>query len=363
MVTGRVYRAVRGVTGAVGGGLDAALGRLAPLVGDVPDGPSREALAAALNGVLGDYLADTVNPLAIDMRLRRDGAALDLSREALAARIPRPAPTIVVAVHGLCMNDLQWARAGRDHAATLARDLRASAVYLHYNSGRHVSANGRDFAALLDALVDAWPVAPTRLIIVGHSMGGLVARSAAHHGALAGHRWRGILRSMVFLGTPHHGSPLERGGRGLQRLLEALPYVAPFARLARLRSAGITDLGHGSVLDDDWRGRDRFSRPPVARHPLPLPADVDACAIAASLADRVRADGRGMRGDGLVPVASALGLHRDPRLELAFPASRRWIATSTGHLDLLSSAAVGDRLRGWLVDSKGDGGTPRDSSG
>ncbi|MFO1309767.1 MAG: alpha/beta hydrolase [Burkholderiales bacterium] len=358
-VTGHVYRTVRGVAGAVGGGLDAVLGRLVPLVGDVPDTPAREALVAALNGVLGDYLADSANPLAIGMRLRRDGAGLDLERDALAARIPRPASTILVAVHGLCMNDRQWARAGHDHAAALARDLGASAVYLHYNSGRHVSDNGREFAALLEALVEAWPVPPTRLIVVGHSMGGLVARSAAHHGTLAGHRWRGLLGSLVFLGVPHHGSPLERGGQGLHLLLEALPYAAPFARLGRVRSAGITDLRHGSVLDDDWRGRDRFSRRPVVRHPLPLPVDVNAYAVAATLADRVRGDGRGMRGDGLVPVASALGLHADPRLALAFPASHRWIATSTGHLDLLSSTAVCDRVREWLAESKRVRGTPR----
>ena len=90
--TGHVYRAVRGVTRAVGGGLDALLGQLAPLVADVPDTPSREALVAALNGVLGDYLARTANPLAIAMRMRRDGVPLDLERDALAARVTPTAP-------------------------------------------------------------------------------------------------------------------------------------------------------------------------------------------------------------------------------------------------------------------------------
>jgi len=358
-VTGHVYRAVRGVTIAVGGGLDALLGQLAPLVDDVPDTPAREALVAALNGVLGDYLARTANPLAIAMRLRRDGVPLDLARDAIAARIPHPSSTLVVAAHGLCMNDLQWSRAGHDHAEALARDLGGTAVYLHYNSGLHVSANGRELATLLESLVEAWPVPVARIVVLGHSMGGLVARSAAHLGGLAGHRWRAVLESLVFLGTPHQGSPLERGGHGLNELLDRLPFATPFGRLGRVRSAGITDLRHGSVLDDDWKGRDRFARGAGGRHPLPLPLDVACYAIAASPAAKAREDGRGVRGDGLVPVASALGLHADPRLALAFPASHRWIATSTGHIDLLSSPAVYARLRGWLAGPPDAGGPMR----
>lgn len=348
-VTGGVYRTVRGVTRTLGGGLDAMLERLAPEVRDVPDTPAREALVAALNGVLGDYLARTGNPLTLDMRVRRDGVPLDLAREGLSSRIPRPSPTIVVAVHGLCMNDLQWTRAGHDHAKALARDLGGTAVHLSYNSGLNVSTNGHELAATLEALVNAWPVPVAGIVVLGHSMGGLVARSAAHYGERAGHRWRAALRALVFLGTPHQGSPLERGGHGIDVLLDALPYAAAFGRLGRVRSAGITDLRHGSVLDEDWQGRDRFARRAAVRHPLPLPADVACYAIAGTRTAKPGADGHGARGDGLVPVASALGRHTDPRLALAFPASHRWIAASTGHLDLLSSPAVYERLRTWLA--------------
>jgi len=342
--TGQVYRAIRGVTRAVGASMDTVLGQLAPLVREVPETSRRDALVAALNGVLGDHLAATGNPLAISMRWRRDGEALDLVPDALAARIARLSTTLVVAVHGLCMSDRHWARDGHDHRVTLARALDADVMSLHYNTGLHVSTNGRELAALLERLVDAWPVPVARLVVVGHSMGGLVARSAAEYGTRDGHRWRGILESLVFLGTPHHGSPLERVGHGVDVLLEAVPYAAPFARLGRVRSAGITDMRHGSVVDEDWQGRDRFASGRSRRHPVSLPSGVACHAVAGSLAAEVNAGGRGMRGDGIVTIASALGRHRDPRLDLGLPPAHRWIAANTGHLALLSSGAVAERL-------------------
>ena len=347
-VTGHVYRAIRGVTRTVGASLDAVLARLVPLVDDVADTPSREALVAALNGVLGDYLAESTNPLAIPMRFRLGGVALEPARGALEHAVAGPSATLVVAVHGLCMGERQWARPGHDHRVALARDLRATVVSLHYNSGLHVSTNGRELATRLEALVAAWPVPVARLVIVGYSMGGLVARSAAHYGARAGHRWPRVLGDLVFLGTPHHGSPLERGGHAIDVLLEAVPYAAPFARLGRVRSAGITDLRHGSVVDDDWTGRDRFARRAYVRHPIPLPAGVACHAIAGSLATVVGADLRGLRGDGFVTVASALGRHRNPRFDLDVPASKRFVAASTGHVALLASAAAAERMRAWL---------------
>lgn len=362
-IAGLVYGSVRGVTRAVGGGLDAGLARLEPwLCARDAGGPAvraadaghREALRAALNGVVGDSLAETGNPLAIPMALRRRGVALELTRAGLRSAIEQRRGTAVVLVHGLCMNDRQWRRArtqgaAHDHGAALARDLGVTPVYLHYNSGRHVSQNGRAFAGLLEELVAAWPGGAPRLVIVGHSMGGLVARSAVHYGTEAGLVWPRRLRSLVFLGTPHHGAPLERGGHGLHGLLESTGYTAPFARLGRVRSAGITDLRHGSTLDEDWQGRDRFAHGLDTRRPLPLPANVACFSIAATRSrDASRGTGR-LAGDGLVPVASALGRHADPRLELAFAPSRQAIVHDCGHLDLLSSRAVYRQLRAWLA--------------
>jgi len=350
-ITRLVYRSIHGVVGLVGFSLDRLLARLAPLLGEHSTWPGREALLAALNGVLGDYLAASDNPLATSMCFRRGGTALPAEREVLAALIPQATGKLVVLLHGLCMNDLQWKRKGHDHGAALARDLAYTPVYLRYNSGLHISTNGRAFAEQLETLVRLWPVPPTELVLMGHSMGGLVARSACHYGALAGHEWLRRLDKLVFLGTPHHGAPLERGGNWVDILLGVSVYTAPLARLGKIRSAGITDLRFGNLVDEDWNKRDRFARSGDRRVAVPLPEGV-ACFAVAATTGKTAGDLSGrLLGDGIVPLASALGRHANPRLALSFDESRQWVAYGTNHLDLLSRAEVYAQIKQWVAAS------------
>jgi pimeloyl-ACP methyl ester carboxylesterase len=252
-----------------------------------------------------------------------------------------PTGKLLVLAHGLCMNDLQWNREGHDHGAALARDLSYSPVYLHYNSGLHISINGRELSDQLENLVRQWPVPLEELTILCHSMGGLVTRSALHSAEAAGHQWPRQLKNIVFLGTPHHGAALERGGNWVDVLLPISSYTAPLARLGKIRSAGITDLRHGSLLDEDWEGKDRFERTGDQRQPVPLPPDVTCYAMAATKGEKI--------GDGLVHVDSALGLHRDPDLDLAIPEDRQWIVHGIHHFELLSRPEVYAKIREWLT--------------
>jgi hypothetical protein len=345
LLTRPVYGSVRGVTRLVGAGIDLALGRLAPLLGESAPGREREAVLATLNGVLGDYLIATGNPLAIEMRLRHGGHPLELNRQALRLALPQASGKLLVLVHGSCLNDRQWNRLGHDHGAALARDLGVTPVYLHYNSGLHISTNGRVFAALLERLVAAWPTRLDELVILAHSMGGLVSRSACHCGEAAGDVWRRKLRKLVCLGSPHHGAPLERGGNWVDLLLGISRYSAPLARLGKIRSAGVTDLRFGNVLDEHWQGRDRFAHAGDLRGQLKLPDGVRCYAVAATTAPEA---GGKLPGDGLVPVDSALGRHERPELTLGFPEGHQWVGFGMGHLDLLSRAEVYATIRSWL---------------
>lgn len=347
-ITGLVYRSVRGVTRLVGVGVDGLLGLLAPLVAEKQSSQEREAILAALNGVLGDYLVASGNPLAITMCLRATGTSLKITRAALAAAFPDPGRKMLVLVHGLCMNDLQWLRESHDHGAALARDLGYTPVYLHYNTGRHISTNGREFGDLMEMLLREWPYPIDQLAIIGHSMGGLVAHSACHYSTLGGHAWPKRLDHLVFLGTPHLGAPLARAGTWADFMVGISPYTAPFARLGKVRSAGINDLSHANLRDADWQATPAASLR-VARSLFPLPGGVRCFAVAASKQERPNSAGTKIRGDGLVPVNSALGRHRDAALNLALPETHRWVGYGTGHLDLLSRVEVYERIRSWLA--------------
>jgi hypothetical protein len=347
-LSGLVYKTIRGATRVVGGSVDALLALLEPALGPDDHSPEREAIVAALNGVLGDYLAATDNPLAIAMAFRHDGRAIDLERTALAERLPEVGGRLLVLAHGLCMNDLQWSRRGHDHGRSLQRDLGYTPVYLHYDSGLHISINGQALARQLERLVEQWPRDVERFTLLCHSMGGLIARSAIHYAAQAGHRWPARLDDLIFLATPHSGAPLERAGHWLHVLMGKTPYAAPFSRLGKLRSAGITDLRHGSLVDEDWVGRDRFAPAADRPHHVPLPPSV-RCYTAAATLGREGGDLKDrVLGDGLVPLASALGHHVDPKRSLGFAGDRQWIGYGMSHLDLLSRPEVYAHLRGWL---------------
>jgi pimeloyl-ACP methyl ester carboxylesterase len=343
-ITGFVYRTVRGVTHVVGGGIDAALALAAPMFGNFTDVPARDAVLSALNGVLGDHLVATNNPLAITMQFRSNGEALMLSKAALASAIPDATGKVLVLIHGLCMNDRQWNMTRpdgsvHDHGAELQNDLGYTAIYLRYNTGLHVADNGKAFAAALEALMAAWPVKVKELSIVAHSMGGLVTRSACHYADESAQAWRKLLKKIVFLGTPHQGAPLERGGHWIDIILGATPYASPFAKLGKVRSTGITDLRHGSVVEGDENG---------GHVVLPLPAKVKCFAVAATTGQQNGDLHDRLLGDGLVPLASALGEHEAPALSLNFPMDRTVTLYSTNHMQLLSAAPAYEAVKTFL---------------
>jgi pimeloyl-ACP methyl ester carboxylesterase len=415
-LTGLVYQSVRGVTQLVGKSFDALLARLQPVLDAAdhaaPGTPQREAVLAALNGVLGDRLAESHSPLATRMTVRHGAAALNW--QALPADLPITGKVLVL-IHGLCMNDLQWQTGSKaprvadagdaddagqsiNHGNALALALGYTPVYVRYNTGLHTSQNGAELSNLLEQLVVHWPTPIEELTVVAHSMGGLVTRSAvqqATHRAMhpadepgnpgksgtvdtPALRWPTLLKNIVFLGTPHHGAPLERAGNWVDVILGSTRYSKPFARLAQLRSAGITDLRYGHVARADWEGHDRFRKKPDSRLHVPLPEGVACFAVAATTAATattttaagtagVDADADAspvasaatrssstlvlerLVGDGLVPVNSALGVHDDPRRCLAFAKKSLLIAHRTNHMQLLSSPLVARQMVAWLA--------------
>ena len=354
-ITGLVYGGVKGITRLAGGTVNAVLARAAPLVGEQTSSSPREAVLSAINGVLGDLLLDTANPLVIPMRFRVGGQTLPLEKAALANRLPGATGKVLVLLHGLCMNDLQWGSgvgaALYDHGQQLAQSLGYTPVYLHYNTGLHTSSNGQQLAGLLEQLAQAWPQPFEELTLLAHSMGGLVARSACHHAEQtrpAIPLWRRQLKNLVFLGTPHHGAPLESVGNWVDVLLGSNVVTRPFAKIGQIRSSGITDLRHGYVLASSWEGFERFERAPDTRQPLPLPEGVACFTVAATTAEQPGALKDQLIGDGLVPVRSALGQHDEARHCLEFAAENQWVARGMNHMEMLRRPEVTAQLLRWL---------------
>ena len=338
-ITGLVYRSIHGITGLVGRGADFAFGQVVPRLPAATSTPRRDRALAVLNGVLGDHLLATDNPLALAMTLRHGGRILPVDASDLAAQLPRRRRRIAVFLHGLCMSDHHWAPAEAEgEAANLPQWVDSRAGYLPlqlmYNTGLPISANGKALAGLLESMVRHWSDPIDELVLIGHSMGGLVARSACCHGAAAGHTWMEPTGRLITLGSPHLGAPLEAIGHKVDQALALTPFTAPFTRLARIRSAGITNLRDGRVTDHP-----RQTFPEHVRH----------YAIAATLASDPDSPRSRTVGDGLVTVNSALGRHDDPGRGLR--PHRQWIATSTGHLQLLHHPGAAGRVLEWLSES------------
>jgi hypothetical protein len=285
--------------------------------------------AAALNGFAGDRLARDGNPLATTMSLRHDGRPLAPSRTALAAALPAASPRIVLFVHGLACNETMWWRhAARhygdqdvSHGSRLGRERGVTPLYLRYNSGLPIADNGRHLARLLDELVVEWPVPIEQLVLVGHSMGGLVLRGAAHHGGA----WTRHVRHAFYLGSPHRGAPLEKAADAAAWLLAQFEVTRPFGAALDARSRGVKDLRHGTVCGD-------------GNGALPLLDGVDHHFIVATLTRDPHHPLGAVVGDLLVRPASARG-HSSP-------AGRADIVHLGGlsHLDLLNHPRVYEQL-------------------
>jgi pimeloyl-ACP methyl ester carboxylesterase len=303
-IAGIVYASVAGGAALAGRAAEAA----------APDRALSPAALAVLNGLRGDALEA---PLAIPMTVRADG---------------EPTPHLAVFVHGLFETEHAWRYGG---GPTYGERLEGfTPVWVRYNSGRHVSENGRELADALDALVEVWPVPVERIALVGHSMGGLVARSACH----AGGAWARDVTHIVTLGSPHRGTPLESAVHYAAAALGAMPETRPFSRLLRRRSAGIRDLRRGSLVDEDWRGRDPDALRAAACREVPLLEGARHCFAAATVTRDARHPLGRLVGDWLVLEASAS--HR---------AQEVLHVGAAHHLALLNHPAVYARLSEWLA--------------
>lgn len=323
---------------------------------------------AILNGTLGDHLARTGNALATETTFAHEGEPLPSTREAFARAYPRATPLVAVFVHGVMSTESVWTFADghSSYGSLLARDSGVTPLLVRYNSGRAIADSGAGLAALLDALPSIYPAtAPLeRILLVGHSMGGLVIRAACHTAKTREDPslWLPLVERVIYVGTPHLGAPLERLGRVVSKVLRTVddPYTRLVADIADLRSEGIQDLGDADVRHEDRARRRGGLSLRDARHPVPLLPELEHFLLAGSLSSAPLVTA--LFGDALVPVASATHVARREEEEEvetasardaaeALPRSHVKLLPGIGHLALAHHPAVYAQLLEWTKDS------------
>lgn len=300
---------------------------------------------SALNGVLGNYLIRYHNPLALPMTFY-DHYGQPQQGELIGR--------VVILCHGLCMSHLSWSHGsyGGIGEKLLAERDNNVMLYLNYNTGRRISANGRSLAQMLEELIQKNPRISS-IDLIGHSMGGLVSRSALFYGKQNLHQWLNKVGHLVCIGSPHHGAVLERAGFMLEEYVGRLPLVSSLSRLGGIRSDGILDLRHGSVRDDDWEYlQDRTGVMHDVRHPAPLPKRIKSFLIAGTIESHPSASKTlNVIGDYLVTVASALGEHPNSKFRLNVPDSHKAVFYGLNHMQIQYHPSVAEQVARWLYPS------------
>jgi pimeloyl-ACP methyl ester carboxylesterase len=347
-----------GVRGALRAASRTTAAVLALQAGD--DGPALAATPAgsvtlgALNGLYGNHIARRSNPLALRMEVRRDGEAVALGADGLAHAFPDATSRIVVFVHGLCETDESWRRVpfgtgraqGPSYGERLRDELGFTPVYVRYNTGLRISDNGRRLARSLDELIAGWPCEVDEFVIVGHSMGGLVARSACFYAEQDRLGWTEAVRHVFCLGSPHLGADLEKGVNVLGWALGRLPETRALGSLLNTRSVGIKDLRFGSCVEEDWRDcdPDEFLRDRCQE--VPFLARANYYFVAAAVTEGPVGS---VVGDLLVRISSASGRARGVGRRIPFEVDNGLELTGPTHFDLLNHPAVYGQLRTWLA--------------
>jgi pimeloyl-ACP methyl ester carboxylesterase len=346
--------AVTSIYGAISGFLRISSGSIRALasrgIGRPVESTRRgRRIVSAVNGLIGDELRMLDDPQAIVMAVRKAGADVPATGWQVAEAFRGGSSHLVVFLHGLCEDDESWSLGERVRGSTYASRLQADTdgtpVMIRYNTGLHVSENGKHLDVLLQQLTEAWPVDVTRITLVGHSMGGLVARAATNHATASGQTWHHLVRDVVCLGTPHTGAALEKVAHVGSRLLRFWPESTPFSGILESRSAGIVDLRHGYITRDEWEGQDltaQWGLDRIAAAPLP---HAEYHFVASTLGASKRHPLSSVLGDLLVHFSSATGVGRTgPVVEGA----RFEYIPSAHHFALLNHPRIADWLVEWL---------------
>ncbi|GBF49885.1 hypothetical protein LPTSP4_14050 [Leptospira ryugenii] len=304
---------------------------------------------SVLNGAIGNHL-ERFDFLAQGMGFFVNGQAVPITKEELQKRTFNS--RICILIHGLVSDETMWKipKTDSDYGSLLKEDLGIEPFYLRYNSGRHISDNGKEFDELLSFLVKQLPKECKEIDLIGHSMGGLVIRSACYYGKKRKSKWIDKVKNVIFIGSPHHGAPLEKLGNTVSTVLGKIPN--PFTYLTKkainLRSDGIKDLRYGFLVEEDWKGKDLDQYIRFEKTHVPLLPKVKYYVITGTLMEDTSHWLSELFGDAIVGKWSGRGKSADEKDELLIPKENFREFGGITHIQLMHDLKVYDQIKIWL---------------
>ena len=308
-----------------------------------------------LNGIIGDYLEEKNNELKIEMGFYYHNKPVKLESNDIQEIYSDITPKICILIHGLCANEFEWKLCGtedKDYGERLQSDLGYTPLYLRYNSGLHISENGKRLSTIISNLVDAYPIKIDEIIFICHSLGGLITRSACDYGIEHEADWTSKVKRLFFLASPHLGAPFERFGNVLTHVLKVInnPITQLVGDIINLRSSAIKDLRYGYIKDDDWKGYDSDELLEDNRNNASLLPNAVHYNIAASLTENPKHPLNMYVGEPLVPLYSAFGKSKIKEKSIHFPKEHNIVFSKTGHIKIANSNYVYKQIYDWCND-------------
>lgn len=308
-----------------------------------------------LNGIMGDTLAEKGSDSLISMSFRYQSRDIAIEKLSEHYEFTKFEGKVLVVIHGLMNDESIWQSEPTDKiqrlGAVLENEEKANVLYIRYNTGLHISENGRKLSKLLQSFVEQYTEIK-ELTILSHSMGGLVSRSAGYYADIQQQNWISLLKKVFLIGVPNEGSYLAKVAHITQYFFRKLDPSEndSVAKFFDVRSNGMKDLSFGYLVDEDWQNAENENKKNVNITKVnPLP-NVDYYLIAGTIAEEEKRNKVfTFFGDGLVEKESALSeLFKTNSLKTGKVEMK--LFAKENHLSLLESKKVNEYVKkslGW----------------
>jgi pimeloyl-ACP methyl ester carboxylesterase len=311
---------------------------------------------SAINGAVGDKLENTL--LGIEMNFYENLKPIPLTKKHLSQQFSckdssnqlTDKAKICILIHGLTHNETIWAFDDKsDYGTMLEKDFQYTPFYLRYNTGLHISENGKSLAALIEKLTRNAPTQISEICIIAHSMGGLVTHSACHYAQENQYDWVKKLSKIFLLATPHLGSYLEKFANITTNILAKVPnwHTRMVGKVINLRSSGIKDLRYGYIKDEDWKGHHPDQLLKNTKTATKKLSGVSYYVISGRLTKEEMHWVSQLFGDILVDTKSATARSKNVH-EFNFLPENHYEFASTHHFKLSAMPEVYEKINYWI---------------